>query len=138
MMADLPSSGNKRHPMAASRIRNAFHDQLADLWDNHVILRQLARTARVWPTTDFSARRYIPPRPLPDYNDPIKPPAIGDEVDLCASMPVPNVGSFIPLVRNSLYLACAVDVLFLRHEDPFIFMKQGGDLDGRNQCLTSN
>jgi hypothetical protein len=48
--------------------------------------------------------------------------------------------------RWQFYSACAqlslfgvcCGVLFLRHEDPFIFMKQGGDLDGRNQCLTSN
>ena len=43
---DLPSAGNKTQPVAASRIRNEFHDQLADLWTSHVILRQLARTAR--------------------------------------------------------------------------------------------
>jgi hypothetical protein len=45
------------------------------------------------------------------------------------------VGGFIPLVRHSLYLACAVDVLFLRHEEPFSLMRQGGDLDGRLKTL---
>jgi hypothetical protein len=32
-------------------------------------------------------------------------------------------------------LACAVDVLFLRHEEPFNLMRQGGDLDGRIKTL---
>jgi hypothetical protein len=38
-------------------------------------------------------------------------------------------------VRNSLYLACGVDILFLRHEEPYNLMRQGGDLDGRIKTL---
>jgi hypothetical protein len=131
---DLPSAGNKPRPIEASNIRNIFHDQLADLWENHVILRQLARTARVWPNVSFAAMRPNTPKPLPDFNDPISAPQ-PHEVDLCKPIEVPKVGRFIPLVRSSLYLSCAVDLLFLRHEEPFSLMRQGGDLDGRLKTL---
>ena len=42
---DLPA-GDKKRVLYASKIRNELHDQLADLWESHVIMRQLARTAR--------------------------------------------------------------------------------------------
>jgi hypothetical protein len=131
---DLPSFGNRTHPIHSSRIRNVFHNQLADLWDSHVILRQLARTARVHAQglRDLAVTKSVPV--LPDYKDPI-PPVQEGYIDLCAPFEVPNVGKFIPLVRNSLYLVAAIDILFLRHEEPIALMKQGGDLDGRIKTL---
>lgn len=36
---DLPASANTSKPVYVGRIRDAFHDQLADLWDSHIILR---------------------------------------------------------------------------------------------------
>jgi hypothetical protein len=138
---DLPSAGNRSKPTEASHIRNIFHDQLADLWGSHVILRQLARTARVWEGAVFTATRPKTPTKLSDYTDPIRPPNRQSypnppyEIDLCEPIAVPKVGGFVPLVRHSLYLACAVDVLFLRHEEPFSLMQQGGDLDGRLKTL---
>lgn len=131
---DLPSSGNKPKPEFASAIRNVFHDQLADLWDSHIVMRQLARTARVYK----NKQDIIGPRSaiteLSHFDEPIKP-ATANQIDLCAPIPIPKVGDFIPLVRKSLYLACAVDILFLRHEEPFTLMQQGGDLDGRLKTL---
>ena len=35
----------------------------------------------------------------------------------------------------SLNLACAIDILFLRHEDPGSLVLQGGDIDGRIKTL---
>lgn len=135
---DLPASGNKPKPAYASAIRNEFHDQLSDLWNSHVILRQLKRTARTgkYRGAGYFAGGPMPwsPTRLPDYNDPI-PPLQEGQTDFCAPIAVPEVGSFIPLVRHSLYLACALDILFLRHEEPLNLMKQGGDLDGRLKTL---
>ena len=134
---DLPSAGNQRKPIEASNIRNQFHDQLADLWDSHVILRQLARTARTqriygafWGSDNIA----FTPALLPDFKEPIAALQPG-QIDLCGAIEVPKVGHLIPLIRNSLYLACAVDVLFLRHEEPYSLMRQGGDLDGRIKTL---
>lgn len=131
---DLPASGNKSKPIAASRIRNEFHHQLVDLWDSHVVFRQLVRTARTYPHGVFPSNGEYPPAELLDYKEPIEPLSPG-QTDYCAPMAVPNVGNFIPVVRNSLYLACAVDILFLRHEEPYNLMRQGGDLDGRIKTL---
>src|SRR5260370_30027475 len=109
---DLPSAGNKSQPIPASNIRNVFHDQLADLWDSHVLFRQLARTARTIPlpgSFHTSGDLIYPPAELPKYDDPI-PPLLPGQTDYCAPIAVPKVGGFVPIVRHSLYLACAVDV----------------------------
>lgn len=133
---DLPASANKGKPIAASRIRNEFHHQLADLWDFHIILRELANTARYPQITQQieMTKDYETPAWDPDHVEPET--ALEDgQVDLCAPIPVPKVGAFKPLVRRSLSLACAVDILFLRHEEPYNLMRQGGDLDGRIKTL---
>lgn len=131
---DLPSSGNNGKPIPASRIRNELHHQLADLWDTSIVLRELARSGyRPSQGPYMSTERY----PLPEKADieayaPLPP----DFVRHCAPIPHPGAKvSFLPLVRKSLYLACAVDVLFLRHEEPFQLMRQGGDIDGRMKTL---
>ncbi|HEY5066195.1 MAG TPA: hypothetical protein VIJ04_15405 [Xanthobacteraceae bacterium] len=136
---DLPASANSSKPVYVSQIRNAFHDQLADLWDSHIILRQLQRTARtriLVTGPPISAARPAPytPAKLPDFKEPIPPLAPG-QVDFCAPIQVPNSAAYLPLVRQSLHLACAVDILFLRHEDPGALVLQGGDIDGRIKTL---
>lgn len=137
---DLPASANSSKPAYVANIRNALHDQLADLWDSHVILRQLQRTART--KTTVMTGPPIPqgkpiefrPAKLPDYKNPI-PPLLPGQVDFCAPILVNGVGSYLPLVRQSLYLVCAVDILFLRHEEPGALVFQGGDIDGRIKTL---
>lgn len=130
---DLPSSGNSNKTAYVSRIRNVFHDQMADLWDTNVILRQLARTARVLKNTQNGPKWHTQRPELPDYLEPIHP--VGDAmIDLCAPLAVGGNG-YIPLVRKSLYLTCEIEILFLRHEDPGALVLQGGDLDGRIKTL---
>ncbi|HEX3431654.1 MAG TPA: hypothetical protein VHT03_12290 [Rhizomicrobium sp.] len=131
---DLPSSGNRPKPIEASNIRNHFHDQLRDLWDSHVVLRKLARTARVHEGygEDIAATNR---NTKWDYRGPI-PPVRRGYIDLCAPIFVPSANtSFVPLIRNSLHLASALEITFLRHEEPFALMKNGGDLDGRLATL---
>ena len=138
---DLPSSGNKSKPHDVSRIRNCFHEQLAELWDSHIILRQLRRTARTQPLLGGGYWGPGPGQPvnyspieLPDYNDPI-PLLQEGQTDFCAPIDVPNSAKYIPLIRKSLHLACALDIQFLRHEEPGLLVLQGGDLDGRLKTL---
>jgi hypothetical protein len=134
---ELPASANSPKPEAASHIRNELHHQLVDLWDSHIILRELANTARapiIRHMREPARNEVRPPWKLPDYTGPVSPMESG-QIDLCAAIDVPNVGHYIPLVRHSLCLACAVDILFLRHEEPFNLMRQGGDLDGRIKTL---
>jgi len=134
---DLPTTGNRPKPPDVSRIRNEFHDQLADLWDSHIVLRQLERTARTQPYVGgfFGGGQIVySPSELPDYKEPV-PPLKPGQTDFCAPIQVPNSAAYKPLIRKSLNLACAVDILFLRHEDPGSLVLQGGDIDGRIKTL---
>jgi hypothetical protein len=131
---DLPSSGNKSKPAYAATIRNDFHDQLADLWDTHIVLRQLARTARVPKGGKRLASRTGIVDVAPAYEGPIRP-VTEHEIDLCGPIPIPGSVNYIPFVRGSLHLVCTLDILFLRREDPGALVFQGGDLDGRIKTL---
>ena len=43
--------------------------------------------------------------------------------------------NFVPLVRSSLWLVCALDVSLLRPEAPGAIITQGGDIDNRLKTL---
>ena len=43
--------------------------------------------------------------------------------------------NFVPIVRSSLNLGCALDLLFLRRGDPGSLVTQEGDIDGRIKTL---
>ena len=129
---DLPAGGDKR-VLYASKVRNQLHGQLADLWESHVIMRQLAREARISEDNvfDLALERK---GPLPDYRDAI-PAVEPGTIDLCAPKMIDGIGAFRPLVMSSLHLACSIDILFLRHEEPMHLFVQGGDLDNRIKCF---
>ena len=130
----LPPGKSKR-PIYAAHIRNTLHAQMRDLWDNHVIMRQLTHEARVFnrKLVDLSFSGSGPT--LPDYDGP-PPPLKANQIDLCAPITRPDIsGSFLPVVRRSLYLACAIDILFLRHEEPGSLFEQSGDIDNRLKCF---
>jgi hypothetical protein len=42
------SPGDGKRAMYASKIRNQLHPQMLDLWQNHVLMRQLSHEARVY------------------------------------------------------------------------------------------
>jgi len=129
----LPA-GQSRRAAYAAQIRYVLHPQMRDLWDNHVIMRQLMHEARVYNQRMGDLALKVSGPTLPDYKGP-PPPLKAHEIDLCAPIVVPNVGSFLPIVRHSLYVACAVDILFLRHEEPYQLFSQSGDLDNRLKCF---
>lgn len=54
-------------------------------------------------------------------------------VDLCKEIEVGG-RKFLPLIRNSLALQCALKIIFLRKEEPGK-VYQGGDLDNRIKTL---
>jgi hypothetical protein len=130
----LPA-GKKRRAEYASKIRNELHSQLRDLWNTHVLMRQLRHEARAYKNSTIGGV-VVPRKPvlLPDYwEEP--PPLRNDEIDLCPPINVEGTGAFLPVVRSSLYLACALDILFLRHEDPGRLFDLGGDIDNRLKCF---
>jgi hypothetical protein len=129
----LPPSAPKRATYAA-RIRNDLHVQLRDLWENHVLMRQLRHEARGYP--DRVSDLALDMRgPLPDYQD-NPPPLRPGQIDLCAPISVLGApATYLPIVRKSLHLACAIDILFLRHEEPGRLFEGGGDIDNRLKCF---
>ncbi len=130
----LPAKNGKR-ALYASKIRNNLHVQLRDLWDNHVIMRRLSHEARVHlrPTSTSYVKL---PTVLSDYADPPRPFNSQGMIDLTAPMTVEGVGgSFLPIVRKALHLACGIDISFLRHEEPTRLFEQSGDLDNRLKCF---
>lgn len=130
----LPA-GQKRRALYAAKIRNQLHSQIRDLWDSHVLMRQLRHEARAYKGGGRIGGVVPPYKPeiLPDYDQ--EPPPIHDhEIDLCLPIEIDGAG-FIPIIRKSLYLACALDILFLRHEEPGRLFEQGGDIDNRLKCF---
>ena len=123
----LPSSGNKGKPNHARNIRDKLHPQMELLWNTHIALKRLRWTARVprQPGAYVSSTE-TPFDPTEQPTHPL-PPAY---VDLCEPVQK-GQKTYIPLVRKSLHLNCALDILFLRQEDPGELVTQGGDLDGR-------
>ena len=43
--------------------------------------------------------------------------------------------AYRPIVRGSLHLGCALDITFLRQEEPGKLILQGGDIDGKIKTL---
>lgn len=129
----LPPSASKR-AIYAAQIRNELHVQMRDLWDNHVLMRQLKHEARSYEKR-MSDLALATKGPLPDYlDDP--PPLRPEQIDLCAPMPLAGTPwSYLPIVRNSLHLACAIDILFLRHEEPGRLFEMSGDIANRLKCF---
>ena len=128
----LPAGASKRAEYAA-KIRNFLHPQLRDLWENHVLLRQLKHVARGTTHNLGDLGVVFQPAVLSDFSDE-PPPLREDQVDLTAPL---EVGSFKfrPIVRRSLYLACGIDILFLRHEEPGQLFELSGDMDNRLKCF---
>jgi hypothetical protein len=129
----LPAGKNKRSVYAA-RIRNSIHPQLRDLWDNHVIMRQLRHEAIVNNHRMIDLATEAKPPSLPDFSGP-PPPLRDNQVDLCAPMSLNGVGAFLPIIRKELYLACQIDILMMRHEDPGHLFDADGDIDNRLKCF---
>lgn len=127
---DLGSSGNSsKKPGSVLRIREYLSPQLQRLWETHNSLKVLAR--------DGVVRR---PGATIVINDPSRSPR-----DLARQFPNQfeylgdciRVGekTYTPLVRQSLSLACELNILFLRDQDPGDVFTQSGDLDNRIKTL---
>jgi hypothetical protein len=132
----LRASGNKSKPEDVRTIRDRFHPQLELLWNSHAALRRLRHSARVPKNWEVALQHWQPPTsPLweDQHLDPNEALQEGF-VDLCEPIEKGN-NRYIPLVRKSLGLACSLDIMFLRQEDPGELVLQGGDLDNRIKTL---
>jgi hypothetical protein len=126
--------GDSQRAKYAGKIRNVLHGQLKDLWDNHVLMRQLVHEARIYEKMQTEYGLSSLPAPLSDYTD-VPPPLRDGQIDLTAPIEMTGVGNFLPIVRRSLHLACGLEITFLRHEEPYRLFEQSGDLDNRLKCF---
>jgi len=134
---DLPSAGNGHSRTKEKwQIRKALDPQLRELWQESEILR-FAEKYRLVPTatsyfrleTHHSVADAPPDKQFAGPDMPRHP----ERLDLCA--PVTRGGrTFLPLVRETFGLRCALKIKFLRKEEPGKLIQQG-DIDNRLKTL---
>jgi hypothetical protein len=120
---ELKAAGNRNNRRDdKAMIRRAIAPQLEELWETHPALRgtvlHTERPLVVHPRGEQTVRIAQPSMTPSDLNWPIQS----------------GPRQFIPLVRSKLHLVCALDILFLRKEDPGGVI-QGGDIDNRLKTL---
>lgn len=106
-------------------IRRQFHPQLKELWETHPVLKGIG----------FSLGGIVPPvggrvmggKVRIEQNERVRqqllaPVVVGEK-------------EFVPLVRESLKLACELNILFLRQGQPGSLILPGGDIDNRIKTL---
>lgn len=117
----LPSNGS---PKKQQLIREYIHPQLGEMWNTHPSLKTLTKQRHVTAQSaglplnlvqdQYGNRRHL-------------------DVDLCS--PIEKRGiSFLPIVRQELFLKCSLSIMFLRKEEPGKIF-HGGDLDNRIKTL---
>jgi hypothetical protein len=125
---ELPSATRSNGRLAEKwAIRKALHPQLAELWQNSKQLQrakevQIPREPYIYVEDHHGA--------MEAHNKPLKE----GFVRLCEPIVVKG-RNFIPLVRDSLALACGLEILFLRKEEPGSIISKSGDIDNRLKVL---
>jgi hypothetical protein len=129
---DLPSAtGTKTRAKLKHAIRKEFHLQLRNLWHGDGTLKQLAMRTGILQGKDGGAD-FSPERRAEE--DIGTPAALQAGLHMISQKWERNGYSFVPLVTRDLSLRCAMDILFLRPEDPNLFSERG-DLDARLKTI---
>lgn len=97
-------------------IRKELHRQLKQLWQDNSFLRQRG-----------SARIHI--------EEAGKPVIDCSRLEMIASHYPKRNFRFVPLVNYHDGIACSLDILFLRRDNPGALIKSGGDIDNRIAVL---
>jgi hypothetical protein len=124
---ELASNGR---PAKKWEIRKQFHPQLQELWRINPALKHVLNN-RIVPLSGsfFHMEQH---HSLDDKRTQLQTQAT-DKLDLCSS--VERGGrKFFPLVRDTFALNCALNITFLRKEEPGR-VYQGGDIDNRLKTL---
>jgi hypothetical protein len=132
---ELPSSGNKSKKLREKwEIRKGFHYQLEELVSTHKDLKAALRSTVIPKAGSTFSVAQTHHSEMKD-NEGI---TIGAEKEWGRNLFVSqHVGNrrFLPIVRESVALACTLDITFLRKEEPGSLILQGGDLDNRIKTL---
>jgi hypothetical protein len=119
----LPAQGSSGGSRVKEKhaIRRQLHSQLRELWHGDQLL------SRYVGETQLTKRIYI------DANAGDSERATG--LDFKAK-PFTRFGyRFIPLIGRDFGIACSLDVLFLRRDNPGNLIRSGGDIDNRIKVL---
>jgi hypothetical protein len=112
----LPSGGAETQRKWKHEIRRTIHQQLLELWTVHPFLKR------------FTEGRV--PKNFPDMSE-----TVSVMHDMAEKFPKYGSFRFLPLIRNSSGVACALDILFLRRDEPGQLVRSGGDIDNRIKVL---
>ena len=127
----LRASGNRsgRRPEKWD-IRNAIHPQLAELWATDPTMTRVRDAAMVPRKSGYfyiegsHLDEELPPRKYDpkEFKDLFAPVVVGGH-------------EFMPLIRESVGLACSLDIVFMRKGEIGSLVSQDGDLDNRIKTL---
>ncbi len=110
------------------RLRKHFHVQLRELWNQHPDLRRQAQQLYVVHKSGPLDRR-IEARMNPSPEAKTWVEHIADSHISC------NGNRFVPLVSDAGGFTCALDILFLRRDQPGNLLGNAGDIDSRLKVL---
>lgn len=128
------ASGRARDKHA---LRKHFHLQMRELWDVHPQLRELSRT-RFFRKSITPASMATYPGPSVEQVHEVLKTEHGAKTwkDHIADEHVLYSGNrFIPLISERKGFTCALDILFLRRDNPGNLIENGGDIDNRIKVL---
>jgi hypothetical protein len=131
---DVP--GKKGRAEDKQILRKCFHKQLRELWEQDLSLKTQASMYCIENPVPATLFQHVDPagrtisRVPPNYAGAKKYiDRIADDHIRC------NGNRFVPLVSLNGGFTCALDILFLRRDDPGNLIESGGDIDNRIKVL---
>lgn len=113
------------------RIRRELHPQLRNFWQQHPALRDHFNS----PSSDMLRLKALAARKLrPGGQSPDVPPAQSRLEEIATEFTRWGY-RFAPLVREAAHMACSLDILILRRDEPHRVFSGMGDLDNRVKVL---
>jgi hypothetical protein len=123
--------GSNSRPVKKWEIRKYLHPQLQELWRINPTLQHVLRNRQIPKEGAFFVLEKH--HSVDENKFPTPQTTERETIDLCVPI-VCGGREFIPLVRDSYALNCALKIIFLRKEEPGR-VYQGGDLDNRLKTL---
>jgi hypothetical protein len=137
----LASSNNSTRPKEKWDIRKQLHPQLEELWSTHPVLcghgiQAFAHVSERDPFEIQPVGRGAPkPHPV-TFGTTTSSSLVFSYANSLAKRASANRSfQFCPLVQAHFGLVCALDITFMRKEEPGSLILQGGDLDNRIKTL---
>jgi hypothetical protein len=127
---ELPAASQRdKRVIEKHEIRRTFAGQLATLWETHPRLRRDAARAREHPDEGTHPDLYmVQSSTTPTGHLMTIGHAAAQRFSRCDRV-------FIPLITNDNGVGCALDILFLRRDQPGDLINSGGDIDNRIKVL---